>query len=319
MKSLMVKASVIVGVLCLLAGCGGGGASGAANSAIQRVEKLDVAYTPPAGGDPLMSKLDVYSIPDGKPKRLMVFIHGGSWAHGDKSELKINADTLIQWFLARDYVVVAPNFRLANTPGQTQLVTYREQATDIAYALAWLRNNGAQYGVTKQAMLLMGFSSGAHLVALMAADPSYLQAAGLAQSDIMAAMSFDIHMYDVPLGIQLMGGSVIAANIPLMQFFFGTTTAQQQAASPSFYAPNSAVPPTLLISAEPSLPVGTHGYITSQASQTYLQLLLGAGHQASWSHFDNETHQSLVTNFGTTGHLPTAAVNQFLISLPAVP
>ncbi len=310
--------------LLLLSGCGGGGGTAATNTAtatpaVQRVENLDIPYTPPAGGDPTMAKLDIYSIPDGRPKRLMVFIHGGSWVGGDKSNLKTSADSMIQWFLARDYVVVAPNFRLASAPGQVLSVSYREQATDIAYALAWLRQNGAQYGVTKQAMLLVGFSSGAHLVPLIASDQRYLQAAGLTLSDIMATISFDIHMYDIPYGLQLMAGSTIAANIPLIQHLFGNTAAQQQLASPSFYAPNAPVPPTLLISAEPSLPVGSHGYITSQASQAYLQQLLGLGRQASWSHFDNETHQSLVTNFGTAGDLPTAAVDQFLRSLPPVP
>jgi len=318
----LFKNSLFIAGLLLLAGCGSGSSS-SANSAssqsVQRMESIDVAYIPPSNGDPLMSKLDVYYIPDGRPKRLMVFIHGGTWTGGDKSALKASADPLIQWFLSRDYVVAAPNFRLASMPRQTQLVTYKEQVTDIAYALAWLRNNGAQYGVTKQSMLLMGFSSGAHLVALTAADPSYLQSSGLTQSDIMAAISLDIHMYDVPLGLQLMSGSVIAANIPLMQFLFGTTTAQQQLASPAFYALNSAVPPTLLLSAEPSQTIGSHGYITSQASQSYLQLLQSLGRQVTWQHFNNKTHAGLVTGFGFAGDGPTTAVEQFLLSLPPAP
>jgi len=318
-KSCATNISLMLTILLILINCGG--TSNTAHTSITppRNEQLDIAYTPPPGGDPLMSKLDVYYIPDGKPKRLMVFIHGGSWVSGDKSNLKTSADGLIQWFLTQGYVVAAPNFRLASAPGQVQTVTYKEQATDIAAALAWLRQNAAQYGVTKQAMLLVGFSSGAHLVPLIASDSSYLQAAGLTLSDIMATISFDIHMYDIAYGLQLMAGSTISANIPLIQFLFGTTAAQQQLASPSFYAPNAAVPPTLLISAEPSLPIGTHGYITSQASQAYMQQLKGLGRQVSWSHFDNETHQSLVTNFGSTGDLPTATVNQFLHALPVVP
>ena len=316
MKQFTLSISIVFAVLALLSACAG---SGGLTASTGRIEKLDIAYTPPVGGDPQMAKLDVYYIPDGRPKRLMVFIHGGTWVSGDKSELKASADTMIQWFLARDYVVVAPNFRLATQPGQIQTVTYKEQASDIAAALAWLRQNGGQYGVTKQAMLLVGFSSGAHLVALLASDQAYLQAAGLTLSDMMAAISLDIHMYDIPFGLQLMAGSSIAANIPIMQFLFGNTVAQQQLASPSFYASNAPVPPALLISAEPSLPVGTHGYITSQASQAYFQQLQSLGRQASWSHFDNETHQSLVTNFGTTGDLPTAAVDQFLNALSAVP
>jgi len=312
MSRVTLKTSLIMGILLLCAGCN------SAAGAVQRMEQLDVPYTPPANGDPQMATLDVHYIPDGKPKRLMVFIHGGSWITGDKSNLKATADTLIQWFLARDYVVAVPNFRLASRPGQPQVVTYQEQATDIAYALAWLSANGSQYGVTEKAMLLLGFSSGAHLVPLIATDQSYLQSAGLGLNDIMATISLDIHMYDVPYGLQLMAGSDIAANIPLIQFLLGDTVTKQLAASPAFYAPNVAVPPALLISAEPTLPVGSHGYITYLASQRYAQLLLGLGRQAVWQHFENETHQSLVSDFGVAGDLPTAAVDQFLASLPPI-
>jgi len=318
MSRLSTYSVLTIGVLFLFSGCGGGGFV-ATHESGPRIEKLDVAYTPPANGDPQVAKMDIYSIPNGNPKRFMVFIHGGSWVTGDKSNLSTTADTLIQWFVERDFVVVAPNFRLATAPGNTQVVTYREQATDIAQALAWLSNNGSQYGVTQKEILLLGFSSGAHLVALVSTDPSYLQSAGIDLSHIRASISLDIHVYDVTHGLQLMKGSTVEANIPLIKFLFGNTAAEQLSGSPAFYAPDAPVPPSLLISAEPSLPVGSHGYITSMASKRYAQLLLDSGHQATWEHFDNKTHLSLVSRFGTAGDGPTAAVEQFLISLPPAP
>ena len=68
-------------------------------------------------------------------------------------------------------------------------------------------------------------------------------------------------------------------------------------------------------SADPSAVPGSKGYIAAQASQNYAQLLTGWGHEATWIHFDNETHSSLVFNFGTTGDAPTDAVGAFLDGL----
>jgi len=93
------------------------------------------------------------------------------------------------------------------------------------------------------------------------------------------------------------------------------TEEEQRIGSPSTYAPGAAVPPTLLVSAEPSAEEGSHGYIASRASQRYAELLLSAGHRASWSHHDDETHSSLVLDFGTPGDGPTGDVGAFIDGL----
>ena len=280
----------------------------------KRVEKFDVAYTTPTNGNPQMTKLDIYYIPDGKPKNLMVFIHGGGWVGGDKSNLKM-ADAMIEWFLERDYVVAAPNYRLATRLGEPQEVTYSEQAIDIVHALAWLKENGVNYGVTEDNIILVGFSAGAHLVSLISSDHNYLQSVGLSPEHIAGTVSFDVHAYDVPFALRLMEGSVIEQNIPFIEFLFGSTEVEQLEGSPSFYVSNTGIPPSIIISAEPSETIGSHGYITSQASQQHVQLLLNSGHQAIWKHYNNETHSSLVLDFGTNGDEPTNAVADFLNSL----
>lgn len=281
------------------------------------VEEFDIPYPPPAGGDPALSQLDIYYKPDGAPKRLLVFIHGGSWIGGDKGNLRSTMD-LVNWFVDRGFVVAAPNFRLASSE-EPREVTYAEQVTDIAYALAWLDENGAAYGVTEPGMVLLGYSSGAHLVALLAADERYLQLAGLAHDDLAAAMSFDVHAYDVPYALQLMQGSELADNIPLIEFLFGATEAEQRVGSPSSYAPTADMPPTLLISADPSAVEGTKGYISYQTTERYANLLADLGHTVAWSHFDDETHHSLVADFGTAGDRPTAVVETFLEGLSLWP
>ncbi|MCP4675598.1 MAG: alpha/beta hydrolase [Deltaproteobacteria bacterium] len=275
---------------------------------------IDVAYTPPEGGDDGMALMDLYYVPDGQPKKLVVFVHGGSWVSGDKANLA-EATDFVPWFIERDYVVAALNFRLASPLGTPKEVTYAEQATDIAYALAWLTDKGADYGIAASQALLFGYSSGAHLVALLAADEQYLELAGLSHEDLAASISFDVHAYDVPYALELMQGSELAMNIPLIEHLFGETENEQRIGSPSTYAESAAVPPSLLVSVQPSDKEGTHGYIASNATRSYAELLTAAGHEATFVHFDNENHASLILDFGTTGDGPTETVATFLNEL----
>ncbi|MAE29913.1 MAG: hypothetical protein CMJ87_13175 [Planctomycetes bacterium] len=278
---------------------------------VELIVETDVPYPPPSGGEQEASRMDLYHLPDGEPKRLLVFVHGGSWIGGDKANLE-SAPSFVPWFIERDFVVAALNFRLANPLGQELEVSYAEQCADIAAALAWLRDHSGEYGVTEPAVVLLGYSSGAHLVALLAADVEYLQAAGLSQTDLAAVISFDVHAYDVPYALELMAGSDVEHNIPLIEHLFGATEPEQRIGSPSTYAPDTALPRSLLVSAEPSQQEGTHGYIASHATGAYADLLQAAGHDATFVHFDDETHATLVMDFGVAGDGPTATVEAFL-------
>lgn len=316
MRKSLVITTLIIG-LSLNFCCAKNIDSAISNESDQIIEAFDVAYSPPPDGDPQMAKLDIYYVPDGKPKRLVIFIHGGSWIGGDKIHLR-TTHSLVKWFVERDFVVVAPNFRLASQPGKPQVVTYREQATDIAYALAWLFKNGTPYGVTEKKALLVGYSSGAHLVALIATDSSYLKSVGLDLRNITGAISLDVHAYDVPFALQLMRGSVVSQNIPLIKFLFGDTEVEQLSGSPACYAPSVPVPPSLIISVGSLSYINglkSMGYITYHASQHYVQLLRNLGRQTTWKHFEDENHSSLILDFGTDADGPTEAVAQFLNSL----
>ncbi len=275
------------------------------------IAELDLPYPPPLGGDGQSALLDIYYRNDNTPKQLLVFVHGGGWVSGDKSNLAL-AEELVPWFVDRGFVVAAPNFRLASSLPGPRTVSYTDELSDIAASLSWLKDNQASYGVTEPGMVLMGFSSGAHLVAMLATQGQYLEDAGLTQSDLSAVMSFDVHNYDVPFALQLMQGSVVEANIPSIEFLFGIEESEQLLASPFAYASSENVPPSLVISAEPAAEVGSHGYVSSTASTRYVDALQAAGHQATFQHFDSESHSSLVINFGREGHGPTAAVESFL-------
>ncbi|MEN8151699.1 MAG: alpha/beta hydrolase, partial [Planctomycetota bacterium] len=59
---------------------------------------------------------------------------------------------------------------------------------DCAAAFAWLVAHAADYGLDPDRLFVGGFSSGAHLAALLATDPSWLAAHGIDSSRIAGAI-----------------------------------------------------------------------------------------------------------------------------------
>lgn len=269
----------------------------------------DLPYTAPAGGSSQSALVDLYYLPGRKEKQLLVFVHGGSWKGGDKSNLR-KTKGLVRHFVTDGYVVAAPNFRLF----RKNSTSYVDQARDIAHAIAWLKKNGSAFGVNKPGIILVGYSSGAHLVALLAADERYLRETGLSHKDIKGAISLDVHAYNVPYALQLMKGSELEHNIPLIKSIFGYSSKQQLKGSPVSYINRAQVPPTLLISA--GVPRNHNkGYIAKVTTEEYAKKLRKAGHTAHSQHFNDETHSSLVMDFGRSGDGPTETVDRFLYSL----
>ena len=272
----------------------------------------DLAYTPPPEVTSELATLDLFRFDDGQVRPLVLLVHGGSWVGGDKAGFEPN---FVPWWLARGYVAAPVNFRLASTPGQTPVVKPRDQARDIAAALAWLISHAEEYQISTREVVLLGYSSGAHLVALLATDERFLREAGLSESQIAAVISLDVHAYDVPFALGLMAGSVVEGNIPVIRHLFGMTESEQLASSPINYIDGWAAK-SLIISVDESPEiVGTHGYIVSRAAERYVAALRAAGHQARAVHDSTETHSSLVMGFGAMGDITTEAILTLLDSL----
>lgn len=116
---------------------------------------LNLSY----GADP-MQAMDIY-LPDSgeKPFPTIVFIHGGGWSSGSKS------DTQVMPFircLSHGYAVVSVEFR------PTPQVKFPDNLYDIKSSLRFIGKSGEKYGIDTTRLVLAGASAGAHL-ALMAA------------------------------------------------------------------------------------------------------------------------------------------------------
>src|SRR4051794_6488412 len=152
--------------------------------------QLDVQYGP----DPYQC-LDIFSPDNASHAPLVLFVHGGGWAVGDKSQY------------------AAVGVRLARAGFVTAIVNYRlspparhpAHAEDVARAVAWCYRQAPYYGADRERFYVLGHSSGAHLAALVALDPSYLAAEGLRSSVIrrlvgIAGVGYDLdESYATPL------------------------------------------------------------------------------------------------------------------------
>lgn len=119
----------------------------------------DVAYGP----DPA-HRLDVYLPREPRGAPVIFFVHGGAWMRGDKATTEVTANKVAHW-VPKGYIVVSTNYRLS-PPDPL------EQADDVSRALAFAQTQAREWGADPARFALVGHSSGAHLVSLLASDPS---------------------------------------------------------------------------------------------------------------------------------------------------
>jgi acetyl esterase/lipase len=113
----------------------------------------DLAYIP-NGTD--RQKLDLYlPEPAAAPSPVIVWIHGGGWQAGSKS------NCLSKRFVPKGYAAASVGYRLS------QQATYPAQIQDCKAAIRWLRAHAAEYHLDPQRIGVWGLSAGGHLVALL--------------------------------------------------------------------------------------------------------------------------------------------------------
>jgi acetyl esterase/lipase len=115
--------------------------------------------------------IDVYAPPNAHGAPVIVMVHGGGWRIGDKSSPGVVGNKMTHW-LPQGYILVSVNYGLLPD------VKVDAQAVSIAKAVANAETHAADWGGDGNKLILMGHSAGAHLVALMSADPSQVAAQG---------------------------------------------------------------------------------------------------------------------------------------------
>ena len=114
----------------------------------------DILYSK-EGKDNKDNRLDIYLPRDYNNARVIVYLHGGSWIKGDKSEFP---KQLIEELVGkREYIVTSANYRLVKDGNNT----FPAQIEDVSKALAFLSDNAEKYHYNGNEFTLMGASAGA--------------------------------------------------------------------------------------------------------------------------------------------------------------
>jgi acetyl esterase/lipase len=102
-------------------------------------------------------KMDVYFPDLGGPWPALVYVHGGSWMHGDKSEAVMFA----RGMTAQGYLVVSVNYRLYPEGKFPNMIE------DVKCAVRSLRVHAGEYNLDPDRIAAIGPSAGGHLVSLL--------------------------------------------------------------------------------------------------------------------------------------------------------
>jgi len=279
-------------LLSLLLCAGLASAACAEDLKIQR----DIPYTDSADA---AQKLDVYAPPGAKDLPVVVWIHGGGWAQGDKAEVQEKPAA----FGKKGFVFFSVNYRL------WPKVVMGDLIHDVAKSVGWVHNHAAEYGGDPHRMFIMGHSAGAQLAALLCTDERLLKAEGVPFSDVKGCVPVDGDTYNVPASVALSDTRCRVYNLPEPKgghrAKFGNPEQQADYSAVNHVKKDKGIPPFLL------LHVATHPDTTLQA-QDLAKALKSAGVSVKVFGAKDTDHSKLNNNLGVEGDPATKELFEFV-------
>lgn len=191
--------------------------------------------------DPSSQSLDLYvpaqAVP-GANLPMMVYVHGGGMARGSKNNRKGHEIT----FPKAGFITACINYRKSDPDAEGhEKAMYPDHVEDVAAAIAWLHYNARQIGGDPNRIFLMGHSSGAALVALVATDEQFLAKFKIPLSTLKGVICNDSGFYDLMERAKRPRSRLVIENA------YGSDPAVWQKASPSSHVrAGKGIPPFFL-------------------------------------------------------------------------
>ncbi len=166
---------------------------------ISFVEYNDLSYLPEQDQDNSFQRLNLVVPKDESGVPLLIWVGGGAWAYVDRHREM----DLARQFAARGIAVASVGHRLSpavwRDPALKTGVQHPAHIEDLAAAFRWLYDQAEEYGYDRSKIFVGGFSSGAHLAALLSMDKRRLAEVGLSKDQIRGVIpiagTFDIPDY----------------------------------------------------------------------------------------------------------------------------
>jgi acetyl esterase/lipase len=277
---------LLLGLSVIMAGEQGG------TTATQKVFR-DVAYAEPRNERQM---LDVYAPAGAKNRPIVFWIHGGGWQKGDKKDMHAKP----QAFTDKGYVFATTNYRFIPN------VTMQQIAGDVAKSIRWVYDHAAEYGGDPQTIVVMGWSAGAQLAALICTDGRYLEAERLALSNVKGCVPVDADTFYPALQIDTVEARPGARRPSSYRTKFPEGN-DRELASVLYVTKDKGIPPFLIIHIAGRPESGTA--IQAQVLANALQV---AGVPVQVVAAQGKTHNTLDSDLGLPGDASTQAVFTFL-------
>ncbi len=267
-------------------------------AAQQPQQTLDI-FSPDSATD----RPDTYIKEPGRP--IVVWIHGGGWAAGDKSDA---IGPKSQACCGRGYLFVSVNYRLfvppeAHAAASRAPVGIRDIEQDLAKAVRWLHENARGFGGDPNFFYIMGHSAGAQLAALLCTDEGYLKAEGLSLAMIKGCVPVDGDTFYPALQIDTSTPREAAGKRPM----FPDEEACHELSAVVHVAAGKNIPPFLLLHV-----AGFPETRTRLQSEILAQSLRDAGIAAKLVAAEGKTHLTINSDLGRPGETTTRAMLDFL-------
>lgn len=232
----------------------------------------------------------------GRPRApVVVFVHGGSWQVG--TYLDSIGSAKVRHLLSQGYAFATVNFSLVPA------VTVEAQVQEVAQAVGYLARNCDGLDIDSRRLVLMGHSSGAHVVALLGTDASYFEREGVDTSSICGVIALDGSNYNAMAELLDSPGPVARNLVSAL----GTDPARLRAMSPTYHTRGPNARAFLLLHAQ------RHGDIWQavefaaalEASDTAVALHVFEGQSF-------EGHVQILLRLGEPDYPATTVMDQWL-------
>lgn len=252
----------------------------------------NVRYATHTKSDPKLNMLNVYMPKKGSNSPMVVWVHGGSWAFGDKDNVLYKAE----YFTARGYVFVSVNYRLSPD------VKHPVNAQDVADAVVWLHENATHYSADPEKIFMIGHSTGAQLAALVSIDGKYLEKSGGNLSILDGVVLLDGTGYDIT---QLMKNAGSKMKEWYIESFGQTKKDWDQASPVNYIKPENHIPPFMIAYADDQEPSQKQAILLSKK-------LSEADVKNKVFHYEKKNTTTINREFGKETDKATEDVYRFL-------
>lgn len=232
--------------------------------------------------------LDVYS-PSGRTGRpIMMFVHGGAWALGNRGQVGRKP----KFFNRAGFVFVSVGYTLYPA------ASAETQAMQIGRSVEFVRKNATRFGGDPERIILMGHSAGCHLASLATLSGQAKGLRGLICNDTGA--------YDLFYLAKVNGGALpVIYKAPFRKRKFWTRW------SPITYAANN---PTL-----PMLVPWSGGRNRDRITANFISALKKNNADVTGFNGEAYSHGSINTSIGKRGDRLTTAMLEFISTALAKP